>query len=102
MTEVEEHRDLLNEAVELEQRRVEIVAQAIEANVADLLPETWAKLHEYGREKLVEITLMTGVEAASAQRWSERDCRKFIEFVGEIADNRRAMLKYEEDNDDDS
>lgn len=100
MNEAEDNRELLGEAKSLEQRRIEIVALAIENNVADLLPEPWAKLNEYGRDKLVPISFVTGLHAVDGQRMSERECRNFVSFVGQMADYERGHVHIEEEEDE--
>ena len=89
MSEVDENRGLLDEAKELEERRVELTALAIENNVADLLPKTWRTMSTFKQETMVEVTFETALEEEDGVRLSERDCRKLVSFVGEIADRAR-------------
>lgn len=92
MTEADDHRGLIEEAKLLEQRRVEITIEAIDANVADLLPLPWVKLTSYARDSIIRVAFETGLENVDGDRMSDRDCRNFVRFVGQIADMERARV----------
>jgi hypothetical protein len=96
MSEADEHHELLAEARALEQRRIEVTALAIEGNVADLLPEAWAKLNEHGRHMLVPVEFDTGLRETDGQAMSERECRNFVAWVGSLADMKRRHLAAED------
>ena len=83
---------ILSEAKLLEQRRVELTAKAIEQRVWDLLPRPWQGITEAEEEigpAFVEVTFHTGLVPEDSERFTERECRNFIRFVGSVADEIR-------------
>ena len=100
MSEIEENRDLLNAAKDLEAQRIEMVAQAIEKNVFDLLPETWQEMSELPMQHPVEVTLTLGLTQKDADILSERDCRNLIRLFGGLADEKRAWEQVEEEEEE--
>lgn len=96
MSDVEDHRDLLDEARKLEQRRVEITMMACDLRIADLLPETWARMNEWQAEELIPVSFVTGLHAVDGERMTERECRNFVAWVGQMADQRRRRDPIEE------
>jgi hypothetical protein len=98
MSEVEENRELLAEAREIEQRRIEVCLLAIERNVADLLPQAWNCIMEFEDQsvRFVEVKFPTSLCPGDEEAMSERDCRNFVAFVAALADDLRVQSEYSE------
>lgn len=95
----DKHREVLQEAKQLERRRVEISEYAINNRIADLLPEPWAQLIEFDdiESEPVSISFDCGLNPKDAEVMTDRECRKMILWLGEMCQELRVHRKLEED-----
>ena len=97
----DKQRDLVAKAKLVEAERIETYAQAVEENIADLMPYSWEDLDGGWAHGPVEICLTLGLTASDADTLDERELRNVIRWIGQRCDDERAAQDIPIDPDED-
>jgi hypothetical protein len=95
-------RELIDEARRLEERRIDLLVQAAETRVMDMLPATWLNMEDEPETQFVEITFTSAMTTADVRLMKARELREFALFVAGLVEERLAWARIEAQEDEDS
>lgn len=97
MTWTKAERELIDEARRLEERRLDLLAQALDLRIMDLMPPAWGGM-DVGpdRHEPVEVTFTLGLTRADVRLMRARELRELALFIADATDERRAWMQAQE------